>query len=204
MDTKHKKLRKVKANKDYYSKSDGNFMTLEQSLYSHKHLDRVAWARDWVHELSSRNHIDIGCKDGYLCLTLSAEGVECVGIDPSEDAIDEAQLKALEAKLDITFLVGFAEEVPDKIKADTVTCLEVIEHVVDPDILLKKLSKMGVYVMISTPDTDGKHGIKDAERNFEHLRLYSKDELKKLVSKYGRIMECVVRDGQICLIFQPK
>jgi 2-polyprenyl-3-methyl-5-hydroxy-6-metoxy-1,4-benzoquinol methylase len=206
METKNKKLAKKKENRKYYSKSDGIFMDPSQALYAHRVLDRVKWARNWVHELASRTHLDIGCKDGYLCLTLGAEGIECVGIDPSEDAIDEAQLRVSENRTSLAvepvFILGYGEDMPDEVRADTVSCLEVLEHVVDPDSLLQKLSETGRYVMICTPDIHGKHGLKDAERNPEHIRLYEKKELEKLVSGYGTILESEIRDGQICIIFK--
>ena len=204
MKTKNKKLLDPQKNKEYYSKSDGNFMPLERALYAHKYLDRVEWMRNWVHEIASRNHISVGCKDGYECITLTAEGVECIGIDPSEDAIDEAKLKAREAGLDITFMVGFGEQMPDDIRADSVSCMEVLEHVVSPAKLMNKLSKVGRFVMISTPDAEGRHGIKDSERNQEHVRLYTKEELDDFMSGYGTIIESVKRDGQLCIIIKSK
>lgn len=194
-----------KANREYYRKSDSNFMPLEQSMNSHKVLDRLAWARDWVHALGGgKPHMSIGCKDGYFCLTLAAEGIECVGVDPSEDAIDEAKLKASEADLKVTYLVGFAEEIPEGIRAGTVDCLDVIEHVVDPDKLLQVLCRVGMWIMISTPDAGGRHGLEDAKRNPEHLRVYTQKELEKLISKYGVIRESVIRDDQLLILFRPK
>jgi len=206
MKTKNKKLLDKKANREYYKKSDGQFMTLEQALFAHRHLDRVAWARKWVHEMASRSHIDIGCKDGYFCLTLASEGIECVGIDPSEDAIEEAKLKASETKLDnmCKFMVGYAEDIPDKVGADSVSCLEVLEHVVNPERLMNVLCRIGNIVLISTPDAKGKHGLKDSERNEEHLRLYSEKELMEFIKPYGKILECSVRDGQICICLKPE
>jgi len=204
MKTKNKELLDPQKNKEYYAKSDGNFMPLEQSLHAHKMLDRVAWMRNWVHEIASRSHISVGCKDGYECITLSAEGIECVGIDPSEDAIDEAKLKAREAGLEVTFIVGTGEQLPEGIIADTVSCMEVLEHVVSPTKLMDKLTKAGRYVLISTPDIDGRHGIRDADRNQEHVRLYSKEELDDFMSNYGTIIESVRRDDQLCIIVKTK
>lgn len=206
MKTKNKKLLNLKANREYYSRSDGNFMPLDKALFAHRELDRVAWARKWVHETASRTHIDIGTKDGYICLTLASEGVECVGIDPSEDAIEEARLKASEAKLDdmCNFMLGFAEDIPEHIRADTVSCLEVLEHVVDPKKLLEVCTRIGTFVLISTPDAKGKHGMKDSERNEEHIRLYTKEELEQLVTPYGEILESTVRDSQICIALKSK
>lgn len=204
MQTKNKKYLDEKANKEYYSESDGNFMPLDRSLFAHKYLPRVAWVREQVHSLGSISHIDVGCKDGYTCLTLQAEGIDCTGIDPSEDAIEEARHKALEAKLDCTFLVGFGEEIPDGIIADTVSCMEVIEHVVDIDKLLKVLSRIGRYVMITTPDAKGRHGMSDSERNEEHVRLFTKKELEDECGKYGEVIKCELIDDQVCILYKPK
>lgn len=202
MKTKNTKLRNKKSYKDYYSKSDGNFMNNQQALYAHRQLDRVAWVREWLYKLCSRDHISIGCKDGYECLTFGSEGINCVGIDPSIDAIDEARLKAFENNIDVTFLVGYGEQLPEGIHTDTLSCLEVLEHVLSPRKLLEKLSKAADYVFISTPDINGKHGLKDSVRNEEHLRLYSKKELEKLLSEFGKIVESVIRDDQICILFK--
>ena len=144
------------------------------------------------------------CKDGYTCLTLQAEGVDCTGIDPSEDAIEEARTKAETAKLDCTFIVGYGEDIPDTIRVDTLSIMEVLEHVVNPNKLLEVASRTAMYVMITTPDVNGRHGMKDAERNQEHVRLYSKKELEKLCSKYGTIKESVIKDDQLQIIIKPK
>jgi 2-polyprenyl-3-methyl-5-hydroxy-6-metoxy-1,4-benzoquinol methylase len=206
MKTGNKKYLDPKANKEYYKKSDQNFMPLEQCTMAHKVIDRIAWLVEKVHDLDSRTHIAIGCKDGYEVMTLQAMGVDSVGIDPSEDSILEARHKADQLGYDgrKMFKLGYAEEMPEGLYADTVSCLEVIEHVVDDEKLLKVLSRLGRYVMISTPDANGRHGMEDAKRNEEHVRLYTKEELEKLVSKFGDIKECVIRDDQILILFQPK
>jgi len=204
MKTKNKKLLNEEKNKEYYSESDGNFMPLPQAAFAHQVLDRVAWVRKWVYELGVQNHIDVGTKDGYLPLTLAQEGITCIGIDPSEDAIDEAELKARETDTDVTYKVGFANDIPEGIYADSVSCLEVIEHVVDPVELLDKITTLGRFVFVSTPDADGAHGTKDAERNEEHLRIYTKKEFEELMGNYGTIKESVVRDNQLCILIDTE
>lgn len=201
METKNKELKNKAKNREYYSKSDKNFMPLEHSTMAHKSIKRIAWLVGWIHKLDSRNHIAVGCKDGYECLTLQAMGVDCIGIDPSEDSIDEAREKARQLGFDFLsmFKVGFAEDLPDGLQVETLSCLEVIEHVVDPEVLLKKLTSIGKYVFVSTPDALGKHGLEDADRNPEHIRSYTKEEFIALCSKYGQVLECVVEDDQICI-----
>lgn len=201
MRTKHKGLASKKANHEYYSKSDGNFMPLEQSLKAHQVLDRVAWVREHIYKLGSKFHLDVGTKDGYLPLTLSAEGVECIGVDPSVDAIEAARSKAEQANIDVTYVTGLLEDINENYVFETVSMLEVLEHVVDPDLVIQKLLRLGNYIFISTPDYEGRHGWEDSKQNDEHLRIYKKEELEELVSKYGKIIESTTRDDQLCILF---
>lgn len=206
MKTKNTKYLDQDKNRDYYGKSDGNFMPVQNATMAHKFIDRIAWLVEKVHQLDTRTHIGVGVKDGYECLTLQAIGVDCVGFDPSEDSVLEARHKADQLGYDgrKMFQKAFAEDLPDTLHADAVSCLEVIEHVVDEDKLLEKLTKLGDYVMISTPDANGRHGLEDSKRNEEHVRIFTKEELEKLCSKYGDIIESVVRDDQLCILIKSK
>jgi hypothetical protein len=56
--------------------------------------------------------------------------------------------------------------------------------------------------MITTPDADGPHGMVDSEQNIEHVRMFTKQELSDLVSKYGQVIDYQVRDGQLCILFK--
>jgi 2-polyprenyl-3-methyl-5-hydroxy-6-metoxy-1,4-benzoquinol methylase len=208
MQTKNTKLLDEQANKDYYRRSDGHFMDIKNAFMSHKVLPRVNWVRDKVYEIGSEKHLDIGTKDGYLCLTLQSEGIDCVGVDPSEDSIDEAKLRANEAELDCKFYCSFIEDLTDewieRNFSDTVSVLEVIEHVKDANLVMQKLCKMGMYIMVSTPDANGRHGLKDSERNEEHVRVYTQKEFEEFISKYGEIRESVIVDDQLMILFRPK
>ncbi len=206
MNTGNSKYLDPVQNQQYYKKSDGHFMPLNQCTQANKVIDRIQWLVEKVHELDGRTHIAIGCKDGYECMTLQAMGVDCIGIDPSDDSVLEARNKADQLGWDgrKMFKVGFAEEIPEGIQADTVSCMEVIEHVVDEKKLLEVLSRLGRYVLISTPDANGRHGLEDSKRNEEHVRLFTQDELEKLVSQYGEIKESSIRDDQLCILFKTK
>lgn len=184
-------------NKEYYSKSDGSFMPIEKMTYAHDVLSRARWARDKVYELKSENHLDIGCKDAYLCMTLISEGIDCVGVDPSEDAILEAKLRASQQDIDVELYVGYGETFEINEYFDTVTCMEVLEHVVDPDALLTNLCKLGRYLLITTPDREGRFGMKDSKRNPEHVRVYDETELREFGEKYGVILELVNIDDEL-------
>lgn len=205
MKTKNSKYLDPKENRKYYSQGDSNFMDINRATMAHKYIDRIAWLVEKVHELDSRTHVGVGVKDGYEILTLTARGVDSIGIDPSKDSIAEARLKANKLGYDgmEMFKVGFLEDLPD-MDADTVSCLEVLEHVVDSDVALDRLAHLGRYVMVSTPDINGRHGMEDSERNEEHVRLYSLEELVEQCSKYGVVIEAVSRDDQLCVCFESK
>ncbi len=208
MQTKNSKYLNTDSNRDYYSKSDGNYMDIRNAFMAHKAIPRIAWVRDMIYEIGSQKHLDIGCKDGYLGLTINSEGIDYIGVDPSEDAIDEAKLRSDEAQLTCEFVQAFVEDLSDEWIADhyseTVSMMEVIEHVVDVDSVIQKLCRMGMYIMITTPDANGRHGLIDSERNEEHVRMFTQEELEELVSKYGVIKESRLIDDQICILWKPK
>ena len=181
-------------------------MVLENCTQANRVIDRIQWLVEKVHELDGRTHIAVGCKDGYECMTLQAMGIDCVGIDPSEDSILEARHKADQLGWDgrKMFQLGFGEDIPEGVHADTVSCLEVIEHVAYEKALLKVLSRLGTYVLISTPDANGRHGLEDSKRNEEHVRMFTQKELEELIAQYGEIKESVIRDSQICILYKPR
>jgi len=202
MKTKNTKFLDVAKNREYYIKSDGNFMPLTSSLYAHRVLKRVDWVRGHVLKLDARTHLDVGCKDGYTALTLTADGIDCVAIDPSADAIEAAKEKAREVDYDVTYITTMLEDYKTFHKFDTVSMMEVLEHVTDAEVVVEKLAKLGRFVLITTPDAFGQFGTKDAERNEEHVRLFTLGELEELCAKYGIIQEAVAVEGELYIIFQ--
>lgn len=69
---------------------------------------------------------------------------------------------------------------------DAVLCLELIEHVADPDALLELCERMAPLVLVSTPDGeyDGPQEI-----NRGHVRAWSQRELTRLIAPRGRLRE---------------
>lgn len=98
--------------------------------------------------------LDIGCGNGYLCKILSDNGVECVGIKPTPEAIDYAKKLVPEGK----FYVNSCYEEPSSSnlgKFDLVVSTEVIEHLYFPKKLVHfakaHLNTNGVF-LLTTPD----------------------------------------------------
>jgi 2-polyprenyl-6-hydroxyphenyl methylase/3-demethylubiquinone-9 3-methyltransferase len=102
-------------------------------------------------KLAGARVLDVGCGGGLLCEALARAGATVTGIDLAPGMIDVAKLHAAEQGLDITYNVVSAEEVSGGF--DVVTCMEMLEHVPDPERMtatLATLVKPGGAVFVST------------------------------------------------------
>jgi 2-polyprenyl-6-hydroxyphenyl methylase/3-demethylubiquinone-9 3-methyltransferase len=102
-------------------------------------------------KLAGARVLDVGCGGGLLCEALARAGATVAGIDLAPGMIDVARLHAAEQGLDITYNVVSAEEVSGAF--DVVTCMEMLEHVPDPERMtatLATLVKPGGAVFVST------------------------------------------------------
>ena len=83
--------------------------------------------------------LDVGCGGGILSEGLFDLGAKVTGIDAAGPSLEVARIHATDNDKDITYLETTAEELlatSDK-KYDVVCCLEVLEHVPDPKVLVK-------------------------------------------------------------------
>lgn len=99
--------------------------------------------------------IDIGCGGGILSEALAHQGADVTAIDLAEASLAVARLHQLESGLDIRYENISAEAMAEREAGeyDIVTCLEMLEHVPDPESIIKacaKLVKPGGHVFLST------------------------------------------------------
>lgn len=116
---------------------------------------RLDWIRERVGDLDGRRMLDVGCGGGILTEGLAREGAEVTGIDMAEAPLSVARLHLLESKLQVDYrqvsVEDLASEAPGSF--DTVTCLEMLEHVPDPASVIaacRTLVKPGGDVIFST------------------------------------------------------
>lgn len=85
--------------------------------------------------------LDVGCGGGLLAEPLARLGGRVTAIDAVEKNIKIASLHAQKSKLDIDYQYTHLEELPLDKKYDVISCLEVLEHVPDPALFVRELSK---------------------------------------------------------------
>tara|TARA_B100001027_G_scaffold204669_1_gene166992 strand:- start:436 stop:1128 length:693 start_codon:yes stop_codon:yes gene_type:complete len=95
-------------------------------------------------DLDNKQILDVACGGGLLTEALFKKGAIVSGIDISDVAIHTAKNHAASANVDINYILGEAEELlpENKERFDVVTCLEAIEHVPDPNQLVKTCSNL--------------------------------------------------------------
>ncbi len=114
---------------------------------------------DWIDglvPLQGKRVLDVGCGGGILADAMARKGATVTGIDLSTKALKVAQLHALEAQTphvnyrEIS-AEGLAMETPGCY--DVVTCMEMLEHVPNPALVVQACStlvKPGGWVFFST------------------------------------------------------
>jgi len=120
---------------------------------------------DWIDNivpLKGLRVLDVGCGGGILADAMARKGADVLGIDLSTKALKVAQLHALEAQTEgVEYREISAEALAAELPAsfDVVTCMEMLEHVPDPSLVVKAcatLVKPGGHVFFSTINRNAK------------------------------------------------
>ena len=92
--------------------------------------------------LKKINILDIGCGGGLLSEPMSRLGANVTGIDASKKNIEVAKFHAKKNRLRINYLCASPETLKAKIKFDVILNMEIVEHVEDLDLFIKKSSNL--------------------------------------------------------------
>jgi 2-polyprenyl-6-hydroxyphenyl methylase/3-demethylubiquinone-9 3-methyltransferase len=99
--------------------------------------------------------LDVGCGGGLLAEAMARKGALVTGLDLADDLLQVAKLHALEAGVEVNYVLEAAESHVQLHAGeyDVVTCMEMLEHVPDPTSVidaLGRLVKPGGHVFVST------------------------------------------------------
>ncbi len=105
--------------------------------------------------------LDVGCGGGLISEAMSAFGANVTGIDMGEAPLSVAKLHLLESGESVEYLKITAEELAEQRpeRYDVVTCLEMLEHVPNPSLVVDACAKMvkpGGDVYFSTINRNAK------------------------------------------------
>lgn len=167
----------------------------DKCLEIDKYIPRYKWSVPKILELKPQTHVDLGCADGALCLTLAKNGIKTTGVNLYEPSVKLANERAKKFNIPAKFIAGDIRE--HEGKYDVVTMQEVLEHLPDPKEAVKHtmglLNESG-HAFFSSPRVDHigvemhkkeeNKGSWDDGKPSGHLRLFTEKEFKDLFKGY--------------------
>ncbi len=88
--------------------------------------------------------LDVGCGGGILTEAIARQGAKVTGIDLAAEPLEVARSHGRQSDLDIDYLLCSTEQLAEDKSGcfDVVTCMELLEHVPDPQSTLNACSKL--------------------------------------------------------------
>ncbi len=110
---------------------------------------------DSLVSLHGKRVLDVGCGGGILSESMDEIGADVTGIDLGDKALKVAKLHQLESGSKVDYRLISVEDLAKEQPAgfDVVTCMEMLEHVPDPEAIVRacaQLVKPGGSIFFST------------------------------------------------------
>ncbi len=105
--------------------------------------------------LNEKRIVDIGCGGGILSEALAQKGAQVTGIDLAKEVLTVAKLHSLDSGVKVDYQLVSAEQYAQQHaqQHDIVTCMEMLEHVPDPQSIIQAATdcaKPGGWIFFST------------------------------------------------------
>ncbi|MGL6260309.1 bifunctional 2-polyprenyl-6-hydroxyphenol methylase/3-demethylubiquinol 3-O-methyltransferase UbiG [Vibrio sp. WXL210] len=116
---------------------------------------RLNYVLERANGLFGKQVLDVGCGGGILAESMARQEAIVTGLDMGREPLEVARLRSLETGIKVNYLQNTVEQhAADKPEQyDVVTCMEMLEHVPDPQSVISsvaKLVKPGGHVFFST------------------------------------------------------
>lgn len=141
-----KEVKKFAALQHAWWDTEGELKTLH-----HINSARLEFIKEHT-DLKGKHLLDVGCGGGILSESLQKEGAVVTGIDAAKEVIEVAKNHALREGLSIQYHATPLEDYPLEM-FDVITCMEMLEHVPHPEMIILECSKRlkeGGYLFLST------------------------------------------------------
>ncbi|MDX5628156.1 MULTISPECIES: bifunctional 2-polyprenyl-6-hydroxyphenol methylase/3-demethylubiquinol 3-O-methyltransferase UbiG [unclassified Brenneria] len=122
---------------------------------------RLGYIAQHTEGLFGKKVLDVGCGGGILAESMAKEGAEVTGLDMGAEPLQVARLHALESGITVNYVQETVEAHAQAHAGeyDVVTCMEMLEHVPDPQSVVQacaQLVKPGGDVFFSTINRNAK------------------------------------------------
>jgi 2-polyprenyl-3-methyl-5-hydroxy-6-metoxy-1,4-benzoquinol methylase len=180
--------------RNYYNKNNGRVPGVQIESWGNVPDLRQQTAMKHLSEIGASSLLDIGCADGTFCFFCLKNNIvkQIYGIDPWEEGIKWANKYSKNNLLNAFFLQGLFEDINlDEISFDAVHIGEVLEHVIDPVSILRKIRKHNIKCVVITIPIKRPLVTQEEERKFfacevtEHVRLITYQQLEKYCNDTG-------------------
>lgn len=115
---------------------------------------RLAWINQ-ICPLTTKEVLDVGCGGGILAESMAKLGAQVTGIDMAEKPLQIAEWHAKNSNIDVQYVQSTAEAWAQQhpLRYDMVSCMEMLEHVPNPALVIEAcgaMTKPGGWVFFST------------------------------------------------------
>lgn len=166
-----------------------------------RHLNRYIFSRREI-ELKGLDgkHLDLGCGTGYSSYIMNSDNKsQYIGMDISRDSLKYAK-KYYSSNAE--YIRCSATEIPlGSNRVNSVTCLEILEHIPNPETLLQEVKRVlspGGTTIISVPNNQNLETAENLEstKSYPHVNSFDEKELRDLI-------ESVFVGADVSIFIQP-
>lgn len=102
---------------------------------------RLEYIENFI-SIENKKILDVGCGAGILSESMQKKGANVDALDASKMAIDVAKKHAKDNSLDIKYHNMLIEDYNSDEKYNVITCMEMLEHVPNPESVIMNISRL--------------------------------------------------------------